>query len=288
MDVRTFGFRPQLVATVAVGAVLLLVSTHALAGEGTFSGPTPYLSSANSPFVAGINAGTVFLETFECGVQIVPGVTPSAGSVLGPGGLTDSVDADDGAIDGSGLGGNSFFSGNGAAGITFTFNSATLGALPTQAGIVWTDGGGTTTFEAFDAMGASLGTIGPVSIADGSNSGTTGEDRFFGVVFAGGISAIRISNSSGGIEVDHLQYGLYTGTARFCGGATPTPTVAAATPTATPTSVPPTATPTSVAPTATLTPISVAGPAVPTLSFPMLALLALGLAGAAILLIRGT
>jgi uncharacterized repeat protein (TIGR01451 family) len=52
--------------------------------------------------------------------------------------------------------------------------------------------------------------IGPVSIADGSNAGTTGEDRFFGVTNVGGISAIKISNSSGGIEVDHLQYGLYT------------------------------------------------------------------------------
>jgi uncharacterized repeat protein (TIGR01451 family) len=75
---------------------------------------------------------------------------------------------------------------------------------------VWTDGNWTTTFEAFDSLGASLGVIGPVSIADGSNSGTTGEDNFFGVVNAGGISAIKISNTSGGIEVDHLQYGLYT------------------------------------------------------------------------------
>ena len=107
------------------------------------------------------------------------------------------------------LNGHSLFAGSGPAGIDFTFSVAVLGALPTEAGIVWTDGGGTTTFEAFDAGGASLGLIGPVSIADGSNFGTTAEDRFFGVRFAGGISKIRISNSSGGIEVDHLQYGLY-------------------------------------------------------------------------------
>lgn len=273
MDVCTFQSRLRLIAT--AGAALLLVSSHALAGGGTFTGPTPYLSTANSPFLAGINAGTVFLENFECGVQIVPGVTPSAGSVLGPGGLTDSVDGDDGALDGSGLGGNSLFSGDGATGITFTFNATTLGAFPTQVGIVWTDGGGTTTFEAFDSVGGSLGTVGPVAIADGSNSGTTGEDSFFGVTFAGGISAIRISNSSGGIEVDHLQYGLYSNTGKQCGPAL----------TATPTPIAPTATPTAVAPTQT--PIPVAGPAVPTLSFPMLALLALGLAGAAILLMRG-
>ena len=55
------------------------------------------------------------------------------------------MDADDGVIDGSGLNGHSLFSGSGATGITFTFNQSTLGAFPTKAGIVWTDGGGTTT-----------------------------------------------------------------------------------------------------------------------------------------------
>lgn len=283
MPVRTFGSRPRLVATVAAGALLLLVSSHALAGGGTFSGPTPYLSTANSPFLADINAGMVYLETFECGNLTVPGVSVVGGSIIGPGGLTDSVDADDGVIDGSGTGGRSLF-GSGIPGITFTFSAATLGALPTRVGIVWTDGSGTTLFEAFDSIGASLGTIGPVAIADGSFSGTTAEDNFFGVTFAGGISAITISNTAGGIEVDHLQYGLYaSATTTPCGVGVPTPT---ATATPTPTTVPATATatPTTVAPTAT--PFPVGGAVVPTLSFPMLALLGLALAGAAIFMIR--
>jgi IPTL-CTERM motif len=38
---------------------------------------------------------------------------------------------------------------------------------------------------------------------------STAENRFFGVTNPGGISSIRISNTSGGIEVDHLQYGLF-------------------------------------------------------------------------------
>ena len=141
----------------------------------------------------------------------VPGVTASEGSrvtsvVFGPD-IHDSVDADDGVIDGSGLNGDSFFSSYGGDGITFTFNAGVLGALPTHAGIVWTDGSGASiTFEAFDENGASLGTV-IGNHADGSNSGQTAEDRFYGVVRADGVSAIRISNVGGGIEVDHLQYG---------------------------------------------------------------------------------
>ena len=209
----------QLIRSFVVGLGVVAASSVSLAQ--TFIGPTPYLSKSDSPFLASINAGTTFLETFEGGTLATPGVTASAGSPFGPGGLTDSVDGDDGVIDGSGVAGNSFFSGNGPAGITFTFDAGVLGALPTQVGIVWTDGGGTTLFEAFGPGGVSLGQIGPVAIADGSNSGTTAEDRFFGVINAGGISAIRISNSSGGIEVDHLQYGIF-------GAAPPPPPPAAA------------------------------------------------------------
>ena len=92
-------------------------------------------------------------------------------------------------------------------GISFSFDADMLGSLPTRVGIVWTDGAGETYFEAFHADGDSLGTIGPVQIADGSYSGTTVDDRFFGVIEPGGISRIRIWNTAGGIEVDHLQYG---------------------------------------------------------------------------------
>jgi uncharacterized repeat protein (TIGR01451 family) len=222
MTKRVLRSRPRTLGILAAGIVLLSLPFLSARAQSraprpravvpTFLGPTPYLSKADSPFLTDINAGHMYLEDFECGVLTVPGVALSTGTIIPPGfeGLIDSVDADDGVIDGSGLGGHSLFSAGGATGITFTFNQTTLGAFPTKAGIVWTDGNGTTTFEAFDALGASLGTIGPVAIADGSNAGTTGEDNFFGVVNAGGISAIKISNSAGGIEVDHLQYGLYT------------------------------------------------------------------------------
>ena len=129
---------------------------------GQLLGPTPYLSQLNSPFAADIVGGSVFLENFEDGSLNTPGVTASAGNVLAAGtGNTDSVDGDDGSIDGSGLAGRSLFFISGGIGISFTFNAAALpgGALPTRAGIVWTDGGNPVTFEAFDAGGVSLGTV---------------------------------------------------------------------------------------------------------------------------------
>jgi hypothetical protein len=173
-------------------------------------GPSAYLSFADSPFNGG--SFTYFhLETFEDHLLNTPGVTANSGGVtsvvFGPS-IHDSVDADDGAIDGSGLKGDSYFSGSGGAGVRFTFSAAVLGSLPTHAGMVWTDGGGTTRFEAFDALNNSLGVIGPVAIANASFNGETDEDRFFGWINGGGISSILMSNTGGGIEVDHLQYGL--------------------------------------------------------------------------------
>ena len=44
----------------------------------------------------------------------------------------------------------------------------------------------------------------------GAQRRPSNEDRFFGVFNATGIGSISISNTSGGIEVDHLQYGAAT------------------------------------------------------------------------------
>src|SRR6185312_15032118 len=79
------------------------------------------LVGASLLLAAPLASGQTFLETFESGSLTTPGVTPSTGSVVPPGGITDSVDGDDGAIDGSGTAGHSFFSADGPTGITFTF-----------------------------------------------------------------------------------------------------------------------------------------------------------------------
>ena len=205
--------KARIIADVAVIAGLIAVGFLASSVlGGSTSGPTPYLSSNDSPFKSvDFSAGYFHLEDFEDGLLNVPGVSASTGAPNGPSGITDSVDADDGTIDGSGTAGHSFFSSPGSAGITFTFDKSLLGNLPTHAGIVWTDGAGTVTFDAFDENGKSLGKIGPVGdpgvFPDNNITGETAEDRFFGAQNDGGISSIFISNSEGGIEVDHLQYG---------------------------------------------------------------------------------
>jgi hypothetical protein len=204
-------------------ATLVAASLISAAAQAQLLGPTPYLQFSDSPFAGtDFSAGYFYLEDMEDGVFNVPGVTFDFGGVYGPGGLTDSVDADDGVIDGSGTNGHSFFSGGGATGITFTFQAGVLGNLPSHAGVVWTDGENNIHFEAFDGNGVSLGQL-LGTHADGSITGTTAEDRFYGAVdTATGISSIHIWNDFGGIEVDHLQFGLVTAIARGdlnCDGA---------------------------------------------------------------------
>lgn len=178
----------------------------------TFFGPTPYLSTADIPAGFYVGGSPAFLEDFEDG-SLDGGITASAGMVIPPGFpsiFIDSVDADNGAIDGSGLGGHSWFVDSGLPGV----DGEVIYGLPapvTAAGIVWTDGSGTATFEAFADTAAtiSLGILGPFSIGDGTFVEATAEDRFFGVQDPSGIGAIKISNTFPGMEVDHLQIGSF-------------------------------------------------------------------------------
>ena len=203
---------------ILVGAAFggLAISTPA-AAVPVFHGPTPYLSFADSPF-SSLSFSYFHLEDHEDGFFNPTGATANTFSMfaVAPSGpFVDSVDGDVGAIDGSGTDGRSL--GNGATSSwDFEFDDGVLGAYPTHAGIVWTDVGvaivngfDNVTFEAFDPFGASLGTIGPTFMGDGSVSGGTAEDRFLGVMDPGGISKITITMATSlDWEVDHLQYGL--------------------------------------------------------------------------------
>lgn len=167
-------------------------------------GPTPYLQTSDSPFLA-LGVTNFNLEDFEDNLFNITGVTKDNGNPYTNAGNGDSVDGDDGVIDGSGLKGHSLFYNVGSSGVTFTFSQAVLGSLPQYAGVVWTDGSSTITFEAWDQNGISLGTV-VGNHADGAFGGQTAEDRFYGWHNSGGISKIKLKNASGGIELDHLQY----------------------------------------------------------------------------------
>jgi hypothetical protein len=209
-----------------------LSSTAAWADPPELIGPWPAVDQAyqqfsvDSPF-SGLSFDWFYLEDFEplstkSGPGFdVPGVTASAGGIIppySPSGYIDSVDEDDGSVDGDGGGGHSFFYTSGPTGITFTFDAGALGTLPTHAGIVWTDGLNSITFEAFNAGGFSLGTVNAVHATAGFD-GSTDSDRFYGAIDSGGISKIHIKSGGSGIEVDHLQYGA----ASASPGPTPIP-----------------------------------------------------------------
>ena len=183
-----------------------LVEPGAAMAAPIFFGPgNPYLSAADIPVGLYAGGSPAALEDFEDG-SLDFGISASAGVIRGPGTATDSVDADDGSIDGSGLNGWQWISGDGPTGVTFTFPSAF-----TAAGIVWTDGAGVATFEAFGPGMVSLGTL-VAAVGTVGTTGQTDEDTFFGVQDPNGIVAIKLSNSGlgavTGIEMDHVQYGF--------------------------------------------------------------------------------
>lgn len=197
----------------ACAALPAVAATTQLLPSGAvfWAGDSAYLSAADVP--AGFFAGGVpaFLDTLEDG-SLDGGLTTDASVIIGGAfaGIRDSVDADDGRIDGS-CGPQTSTSGCGSlfngGRLTVTFQGA---GAPTAFGLVWTDGATAinVTVSATAADGSSLGSVTYGGIGDGSNSATTAEDRFFGVQFAGGIRSLTVVNSGGGIEVDHLQYGV--------------------------------------------------------------------------------
>jgi hypothetical protein len=188
------------IAAALLGAILCWTApVHA-----QLIGPTPYLSPADSPF-AGQSFSYFFLEDVEDGAINTTGLNVTGGGLCIAGstcfvgsGLIDSV--------GNGGNGNVGHSIWGTGPLTITFDASALGALPTAAGLVWTDGNNPITFEAFDQNGVSLGIL-TGNHADGSFSGGTEEDRFYGVINGSGISRLTIDNPPA-TEIDHIQYGL--------------------------------------------------------------------------------
>lgn len=194
----------QFLTGVAAGLLVLAGAASAKAAT-TFFGPSAYVSAADAP-VSASSFANYYLEDVEDNLINTLGLTVTGPSLCIAGfncfvntGLTDSV--------GNGGNGNLGRSSWSAGSATVSFGAVALGSLPTFAGLVWTDGAGSIRFEAFDANGVSLGVL-VGNHADGSHAGTLADDRFYGVSHSGGISRLLISNSAGGTEIDHIQYGV--------------------------------------------------------------------------------
>ncbi|MCC6579700.1 MAG: PEP-CTERM sorting domain-containing protein [Phycisphaeraceae bacterium] len=208
-------FLRKLLCGAALSAMTVFGAANS-AHAATFFGPSSYTSLADSPLnTAGLGT-SFFVEDFEDGALNTPGITASTGFILNPSAGTDSVDGDDGSIDGSGTGGRTWYSA-GSHSVSFFFDALVLGSLPTEVGIVWTDAGfaspvngiGDVVFEAFDNNNVSLGSITGINLGDGTFFGGTDEDRFFGVQNVAGISRITLSMpGSDDWEMDHVQFGL--------------------------------------------------------------------------------
>ena len=197
---------PNAKALFSIGVLAAAVVAHPsdARADAILYGPSPYLQSSDSPF-SGLSTDYAYVETFEDGLLNTPGLTSSGGLVIGNDQYIDSIDAEDGFVDGTGSStGHSLWSAFQTMVMTFTFDASLLGGLPTYAGLVWTDIGynaptpyyGPVSFEAFGSLGQSLGIIGPTVLGDGSDTGQTAEDRFFGVYDPLGISSIRISTNN--------------------------------------------------------------------------------------------
>ncbi len=204
--------------------------------EVTFLGPTPYLSVADSPFDMSGLGTSFFFEDFEDGSFDLPlGATTSSGyAVLSPDPITDSVDADDGVIDGSGNSGHSLRPPvitlnptnppTWLQSLVLSFDFNVLGFSPNALGFVWTDGAAET--EPFFANyltcivyqedgGIDFVNWNAANFLDSSDMGETAEDRFIGVRTTGTIARVQISMSQVGdtfieqFEIDHIQFGYF-------------------------------------------------------------------------------
>ena len=194
--------------------VALTVGAFVASVQGaTIVGPTPYRSLLDTPegvFHSGDIICTQDFESadgpwevgfsFDSGQRIGPLFTSGQGVPV-----TDSVDADDNSIDGSGVNGSSWFT-------PLSFLNLTFDEPTTAASFVLTDGdlnAENITIEVFGASGELLISRTESSFLDDVFTGTTQEDRFFGVVAMGNemISRISIALDRGtGIEVDHVRF----------------------------------------------------------------------------------
>jgi hypothetical protein len=209
-----------------IGMLLCSVSIYSIPskGETIFLPPSPYFSLADSPLVD-MNDGTFIFEDFEDGSLDLPvGVVGYPGLIMEPSPFTDSVDGDDGIVDGSGSEGKSYRPALISVGFTnpptyttiyqLNFTSTEPSGLPTAVGLVITDGlpDSRITVTARDRNGVNTFVHYSDINFDMNSSGSTFEDRFVGVTNALGMREVAFAHHWMGfphearVEIDHLQF----------------------------------------------------------------------------------
>ncbi|MDZ4830190.1 MAG: hypothetical protein SGJ09_08350 [Phycisphaerae bacterium] len=189
-------------------AIALAASTVATAADALVAlYPQSYVKLADSALFGAMSLDDDFwCETFEDGLVNIPGLTLSGGTIAAPGASTDSVDADDGNVDGSGTGGRSYRANIGSP-ITIGISALALVGLPERAAFAWTDGpqNSTLTITITTGSGATfVRTVGP--LGDANSSGATAEDRLVAITASNGIAQVVIASGGAAFEIDHVQF----------------------------------------------------------------------------------
>jgi len=207
--VAQIDYMKSLSASLSVVALL----PEPLGIDATLVNPIPYTSFASNSYAHAL-FDCFDVEDLEDSSLSASGDPALHGMAPRSAGLPDLVVEDASSILESGASGRTWYF-NGVSSITFTFGAALLGALPTHAGMVWTNlglanvrkGFDSVLFEAFDTMNNSVGLVGPSAFGDGLFAGQTVEDRFFGITSASGIGSVRISLLNSTQQgLDNLQY----------------------------------------------------------------------------------
>jgi len=209
-------------------ALVLSLSMPLVEAAITSLGPTPYLSRADSPFPVDGSSPSFHLEDFEDGQLNTPGIydlNPPAtrSSVQLPGILTDSVDEDDGAIDGNGQDGHSVASSYyfrlpldppvTRRPIDLAFEPVFGGMYPNAFGFVWTDGllSSTVEIRIYGINKIELDILRFHDLGDSHYQGTTSDDRFIGFIATEEVAFVTLTaifvGGDSTFEIDHISYG---------------------------------------------------------------------------------
>ncbi len=194
----------------------LLWPLPAAAAVLTLFGPTPYRQRSESPFYPGIQSGSIFVEDFEDRRLNTPNVSVTTGGIT----ITQGVDEDDGVLDGLGYNyvWQSFAPVPGLEDnylLEIKFTPDAEGHYPRYAGFailgfnIVSDP--TEVIQLYQFFGPEGDPLTPEPLEtplprlpDGSESASSGGDRFVGAYYSEGISRIIIGNT---LRFDHLQYG---------------------------------------------------------------------------------